>query len=207
MSRQEDDLLKRHALLLEKRHIVVHRGTVKTGVKEEVTEWAVNISSYGTSAYFDPDILLSIVFCCKSVYCNPSGIYPSAACSRWGNACRQRGSPAPLDRTARLRETRAYTYFKDDPEKRSVLSICGSAYEDMAQLVAAKLKGKIGRLHPSSLVRTAALGWLRLIKFKGGACRLLSVRTMRLTPHSTGPIRAESSYAKNDQNRMSARTS
>jgi hypothetical protein len=38
-------------------------------------------------------------------------------------------------------KTRAYTYFKDDPQERSVVSICGSAYEDMTQLVANAEKG------------------------------------------------------------------
>ena len=71
MSRQEDDLLKRHALLLEKRHIVVHRGTVKTGVKEEVTEWAVNVSTYGTSAYFDPAFFVSSYFAVRASLLQP----------------------------------------------------------------------------------------------------------------------------------------
>lgn len=112
MSRQEDDLLKRHALLLEKRHVIAHRGTIKTGVKEETIERLVNVSRYGTSTYSD------------SVYFSPSFFAV-------------KGEPPPTSSwgPVKLHETKAYAYFKGDPEERSIVSICSSAYEDMAQLV------------------------------------------------------------------------
>ena len=121
MNRQEDGLLKRHAPLRKKRHIVVHRGTVKTGVKEQ--EWPVNVSSSSSASYLS-DFLDSSVG--KR---SPSEI--------------QAGSiPSPLGEAgAEYLVKEGYTYFKDDPEKHSVVSICESAYEDMTQLVAKAEKG------------------------------------------------------------------
>jgi len=140
MSRQEDDLLKRHALLLEKRHIVVHRGTVKTGVKEEVTEWAVNVSTYGVSTY--STALYGSYSAGKPGDSVQAGSIPAQPVAAWaGPVVKDEPPPTLPDRTVRLHETRAYTYFKDDPEERSVVSICGSAYKDMAQLVANAEKG------------------------------------------------------------------
>ena len=142
MSRQEDGLLKRHALLLEKRHIVVHRGTVKTGVEEEYTEWPVNVSTSGTSAYFDPAFFVSSFFAVKSKSpTTQAGSIPSPPAAAGATRVIKEAPPTPLDRTMMLHETRAYTYFKDDPEKRSTVSICGGAYEDMARLVADAEKG------------------------------------------------------------------
>lgn len=64
---------------------------------------------------------------------------PTAA---WAGRIIKDEPPVTLpDRPVRVYKTRAYTYFKDDPEEHSVVSICGSAYEDMAQLVANAEKG------------------------------------------------------------------
>lgn len=140
MSRQEDDLLKRHALLLEKRHIVVHRGTVKTGVKEEVTEWAVNVSTYGVSTY--STALYGSYSAGKPGDPVQAGSIPASPAAAGATRFVKDEFPSTLpDRSMRLHETRAYTYFKDDPEERSVVSICGGAYEDMGQLVANAEKG------------------------------------------------------------------
>jgi hypothetical protein len=116
MSRQEDDLLKRHALLLEKRHVIAHRGIVQTGIGEETVErdFAVNVSSAGLTALIG-DI----------VHESSTDSIP----------------PHPGYLPVKIREKRAHTCFKDDPEERSIVSICSSAYRDMAQLVANAEKG------------------------------------------------------------------
>ena len=139
MSRQEDDLLKRHALLLEKRHVVVHRGTVKTGVKEEVTEWPVNVSTSGTSTYLSG--FLDFFAVKSQSWATQAGSIPAPPAAAGATSVAKEVPPTPLDRTMMLHETKAYTYFKDDPEQRSIVSICGSAYEDMAQLVANAERG------------------------------------------------------------------
>lgn len=135
MSRHEDDLLKRHALLLQKRHVVVHRGTVKTEVKEEVTERAVNISSHidETTAFYAAAL--------AAYGERQAGSIPPPPGAAGAVKVVKDTSPILLDRAMALHESKAYTYFKDDPEKRSIVSICGSAYEDMAKLVANAEKG------------------------------------------------------------------
>ena len=140
MDRQEDGLLKRHASLREKRYVVAHRGTVKTGVKEEVTEWAVNVSTYGVSTY--SAALYGSYSAGKPGDSVQAGSIPVQPTAAWAGRIIKDEPPATLpDRPVRVYKTRAYTYFKDDPQERSVVSICGSAYEDMAQLVANAEKG------------------------------------------------------------------
>jgi len=140
MDRQEDGLLKRHASLREKRYMVAHRGTVKTGVKEEVTEWAVNVSTYGVSTY--STALYSSYSAGKPGDSVQAGSIPAQPAAAWaGRVVKDEPPPTLPDRTVRLHKTRAYTYFKDDPEELSIVSICSSAYEDMAQLVTNAEKG------------------------------------------------------------------
>jgi len=121
MSRQEDDLLKRQALLFAKRHIITHRGAVKIGVKEETVErdFAMNVSTSGVESR-----LLDLA---RWVSFPPPPVAP--------------GARPTVDEPQRyyLRKVelaRAHIYFKDSPDQGSIVSICGSAYEDMARLVA-----------------------------------------------------------------------
>lgn len=150
MNRQEDELLKRHSLLLEKRHIVVHRGTVKTGVKEDLTEWAVNVSAsgsstygvstYGTGVYLDPASLVSSLSRSQPLTIQ-AGSIPEPPAAAEAPRVGGKTTPTPLVRSVRIHESRAYTFFKDDPEERSIVSICGSAYENMARFLDDAEKG------------------------------------------------------------------
>ena len=107
----------------------------------------------------------------------------------------------------RLHETRAYTYFKDDPKKRSIVSICGSAYEDMAQLVARQAEKGNWKAAPVYLAENRCiLGGSGSSNSRASMSPTIGANNVAHTSRS-GPIRAESSYAKNDENRMSARTS